>query len=250
MASSPHASPLLLVHGAWHDHRCWAVVAELLRLQGLSSSCPDLPGHGSTILPLHKVTLKQYVAAVVQELEAAPEPVILVGHSMAGMIVTEAACQVPHKVRALVYLCAYLPLPGQSVFELIALNRGHEPLTYIELALELSPDKRSCSIAADQIIPLFYPEVAAVETEALQQRFAPQATLPLSSAARFDQARFDTLDTTYICCTRDKVIPLHHQRRMLARQPCKTLLQIESDHSPFYSCPQQLADLLAALAWV
>lgn len=248
MVSSVHASPLLLVHGAWHDQRCWAEVLSLLAARGISVSCPDLPGHGSDALPLSRVTLKQYVAAIVQLLEAAPEPVILVGHSMAGMIITEAACQVPHKVRSLVYLCAYLPLPGQSVFELIALNRGHEPLTPIELALELSNDKRTCTVAADQIIPLFYTDAAVDTAQVLQQRFATQATLPLSAAARFEQSTFSSLDTVYICCTRDKVIPLHHQRRMLARQTCKTLLQIEADHSPFHSCPQQLTELLGALA--
>lgn len=248
MPSSLHASPLLLVHGAWHDQRCWTEVARLLATKGIEVSCPDLPGHGSAVLPLTRVTLKQYVSAIVQLLEAAPEPVILVGHSMAGMVITEAACLMPHKVQSLVYLCAYLPLPGQSVFELIALNRGHEPLTPIELALELSNDKRSCSIDADQIISLFYTDVPAAAAQGLQQRFAIQATLPLSSAARFDQSNFDGLDTIYICCTRDKVIPLHHQRRMLARQTCKTLLQIEADHSPFYSCPQQLAELLGTLA--
>jgi pimeloyl-ACP methyl ester carboxylesterase len=248
VAASAHAYPLLLVHGAWHDHRCWTEVSSLLAAKGVDVSCPDLPGHGTNALPLSRVTLKQYVAAIVQLLEAATEPVILVGHSMAGMVVTEAACQVPHKVHSLVYLCAYLPLPGQSVFELIALNRGHEPLTPIELALELSTDKRSCSIDTDQIIPLFYTDAPTGAVPMLQQRFATQASLPLSSAARFEQRTFEALDTVYICCTRDKVIPLHHQRRMLARQSCKTLLQIEADHSPFHSCPHHLAELLGALA--
>lgn len=223
-------------------------MAQLLSARDIQTCCPDLPGHGNSPLPLDKVTLKHYVAALVQVLEAAPEPVVLVGHSMAGMVVTAAACQVPHKVRAVVYLCAYLPQPGQSVFELIALNRGHEPLTPIELALQLSADKRSCSIDADQIVPLFYSDMPTAAAATLQQSFTRQASLTLSSAARFDQTTFSTLDTIYICCTRDNVIPLHHQRRMLARQPCRTLLQIVADHSPFYSCPQQLTEVLAALA--
>lgn len=210
--------------------------------------CPDLPGHGSSGVPLNKVSLKLYVASIVELLQAAAEPVILAGHSMAGVVVTAAACAAPDKVRALVYLCAYLPQPGQSVFELIALNRGHEPLTPVELALELSADKRTCSIDDDQIIPLFYTDVPAARAAELRQGFGPQATLPLSSAVQFDQACYDRLETVYVCCTRDRVIPLHHQRRMLSRQPCRTLLQIEADHSPFHSCPGQVADLLAALA--
>jgi pimeloyl-ACP methyl ester carboxylesterase len=245
LASAAAASPLILVHGAWHDGSCWSAVAGALAARGLDVSHPDLPGHGRNALPLPKVSHKQYVNFLLQQLEAAPAPVILVGHSMAGMAVTHAACQMPHKVRRLVYLCAYLPRPGESVFELIALNRGHEPLTPIELALELSADKRSCAIDPEQIDILFHSDLA--QAQALP-RFPPQATLPLSAGARFEQAAFVALDTAYICCTRDRVIPLHHQRRMLARQPCHTLLQMEADHSPFHSCPQALSDLLHALA--
>jgi pimeloyl-ACP methyl ester carboxylesterase len=167
---------------------------------------------------------------------------------MAGSVVTEAACRLPGKVRSLVYLCAYLPQAGQSIFDLIALNRSHEPLTPIELALQLSADKRSCNIEPAQIIPLFYSGLPQPQAALLQQQFGTQATLPLSAAARFDQQQFEALQTVYVCCTRDRVIPLHHQRRMLARQPCNTLLQIDADHSPFHSCPGQLADLLQALA--
>ncbi len=234
------------MHGAWHDGQCWSAVSRPLQARGLEISCPDLPGHGNNPLPLHKVSLKQYVASIVQLLEAAREPVVLVGHSMAGCVVTEAACRLPHKVRALVYLCAYLPQAGQSVFDLIALNRSHEPLTPIELALELSADKRSCSIDAAQVPALFYSDLPPEAAAPLLQHFGQQATLPLSSAVRFAQDSFAALNSVYICCTRDRVIPLHHQRRMLARQPCRTLLQ--ADHSPFHSCPGQLADLLQALA--
>lgn len=238
----------MLVHGAWHDHRCWTRVREVLQAEGLSVHCPDLPGHGDHPLPLHKVSSRQYLAALLALLDAAPEPVVLLGHSMAGSVVTEAACQRPDKVRTLAYLCAYLPRPGESIFDLIVLNRSHEPMSPIELALELSPDKRRCSVDPQQITPLFHNEVPAQLALELSQRFTEQATLPLSAGARFDQSVFATLDTVYICCTQDRVIPLHHQRRMLARQPCRSLLQIESGHSPFHSCPQQLAELLLALS--
>lgn len=239
---------LILVHGAWHDHHCWDTVRDLLVAAGLEVQCPDLPGHGVHPLPLAKVSSRRYLAALLELLDAAAEPVVLLGHSMAGSVITEAACQRPDKVRRLVYLCAYLPRPGESIFDLIALNRGHEPMIPIELALDLSADRRSCHIDPAQVIPLFYNDVPAARAQLLAQRFSAQASLPLAAAARFDQRVFAALDTVYICCTRDRVIPLHHQRRMLARQPCRSLLQIEADHSPFHSCPQQLAELLLALS--
>lgn len=238
----------ILVHGAWHDSRCWALLTPLLQEHGHRVLAPDLPGHGQSTLPPARATLKAYVQTLFELVESCNEPVILLGHSMAGMAVTETAARLPSRIRHLVYLCAYLPLPGDSVFSLIARNRGHEPLSAIELALAMSDDKRTCSIEPDAIVPLFYPEVPAAEAGRLQQRFGLQGSLPLASAAQFDAASLKHTSRHYVCCTRDKVIPLHHQQRMLAAQggDCKVHL-IDADHSPFFSCPATLANLLLAL---
>jgi pimeloyl-ACP methyl ester carboxylesterase len=236
----------VLVHGAWHDGSCWAAVADVLRAQGYPVVTPDLPGHGHDATPLNKVTFKAYVTSLVELLDASTGRIILVGHSMSGMVITEVACRIPAKISHLVYVSAYLPRSDESVFDLIALNRSHEPFTAIELAMQMSHDKRSCKIDEADIIPLFYnltsPELAAQAKAA----FGTQATLPLAAKVSIDQTVLDTIACTYISCSKDKVIPLHHQRRMLTRRTCNTLLQIESDHSPFYSAPTQLAALLEA----
>src|SRR5690606_10900829 len=155
------SNTLLLVHGAWHSGGCWTRLAQALRDSTLSVLTPDLPGHGDDPLPQHQVTLKRYVARLVALLDAAAQPVTLLGHTMAGIAVSAAAALRPEKITQLIYLCAYLPRDGESVFDLIALNRQHEPPTPIERALEISNDKRSCTVAAQQIIPLFYPQAAS-----------------------------------------------------------------------------------------
>lgn len=222
------------------------MLAADLRERGCHVTCPDLPGHGKDSLSLPKITLRKYVAALVELLQASPEPVILLGHSMAGMVISEAACLVPEKIHALVYLCAYLPRNGESLFDLITINRSHEPFIPIEMAMNLSADKRVCDIDEEQIIPLFYSNVPQQLANELKQQFGSQATLPLSAAVKMEQDVFSNMATCYIICTRDRVIPLHHQRRMLSRQSCTTLLQMEADHSPFYSSPKVLADILWA----
>ena len=63
---------------------------------------------------------------------------------------------------------------------------------------------------------------------------------------QLDAQAWMQLKRTYILCTNDKVIPIHHQRRMLTRQHCDVLLQLDADHSPFLSCPEQLALVLGA----
>ncbi len=239
-------STFVLVHGAWHSGACWKQVADLLAEQHLTVLTPDLPGHGANPLPLAKVTFKSYVDSLLELLDGVDGAVTLVGHSMAGMVVSEVAARRPDKVARLVYLCAYLPRDGESVFDLIALNRSHEPFTAIELAMQMSDDKRSCSIADEEIVPLFYPLAPADVAASAKTLFGIQATLPLAAKVQLDEMDFGRVPRTYILCAKDKVIPVHHQRRMLTRQPCDELLQLDADHSPFYSCPEQLAALLAA----
>jgi pimeloyl-ACP methyl ester carboxylesterase len=240
-------STFLLLHGAWHDSTCWRLVIPLLQAQGHTVITPDLPGHGASSLPPARATLKAYTRSIVDLLQQLDSPVTLVGHSMAGMVITEVAAKLPHKLARLVYLCAYLPKPGDSVFALIARNRGHEPLAPIELAMEMSADKRTCSVNADDIVPLFYSDTATALAQTAQQRFAVQGSLPLAATVQYDIHTLAAVPRTYLCCLRDKVIPLHHQRRMLASEEAVNVVELNSDHSPFYSCPEQLARALISL---
>jgi len=164
------------------------------------------------------------------------------------MAVTETAARLPSRIAHLIYLCAFLPQPGDSVFSLIARNRGHEPLSPIELAITMSNDKRTCSIEQNSIIPLFYPDVPTPEAVRMQQRFGIQGSLPLAAAAHFDTSNVTGISRHYVCCTEDKVIPLHHQQRMLAAQESQcTEHRLITGHSPFLSCPAELANLLLSL---
>lgn len=236
----------VLVHGAWHSGHCWEPVAKLLRAQGCTVYAPDLPGHGANALPLDKVTLKAYVECLVELLDSLAEAVTLVGHSMGGIVVSEVAARRPQMVARLVFVCAYLPRDGESLFDLVTLNRSHEPFTAIEHALQMSDDKRTCTVDVEQIVPLFYTQAPAALAAQAQARFGVQATLPLAGKVQLDESAWRQVKRTYILCAQDKVIPVHHQRRMLTRQPCDVLLQLDADHSPFLSCPDQLALLLQA----
>ena len=238
----------VLVHGAWHDARCWQLLVPLLRTHGHRVITPDLPGHGASPLPPARSTLKACVAAVAALVDASATPVVLVGHSMAGVIITELAARIPKQIAHLVYLCAYLPNDGDSVFKLIARNRGHEPMTGIELALTMSDDKRTCTVDAAAVIPLFYSSTPPQLANEAKDRLGVQGSLPLAAEVHYDAAALATVPTSYICCSGDRVIPLHHQRRMLAAHPHMAVRELSSDHSPFLSCPDRLAQVLLEIA--
>lgn len=239
-------SLFLLVHGAWHDRRCWESVALQLQSAGHRVVTPDLPGHGQSSLAPSRVSLKHYVNALLELIDNADEPVHLVGHSMAGVPVTVVAAERPSRVASLTYVAAYLPQPGDSVFDLIVKNRGHEPLVPIELAMVMSADKRTCTIEFDQVIPLFYGATEPALAAAARDRLQVQGSLPLAAAARYDPLALQVLPRRYLCCSRDRVLPLHHQRRMLVAEPGIDVDVLDSDHSPFFSQPALLVRQLLA----
>lgn len=84
-------STYLLVHGAWHGGWCWRKVVPLLEAQGHKVLAPTLPGHGEDKTPAAAVTLRSYADTICRLAGAQTKPVILVGHSMGGIVITQAA---------------------------------------------------------------------------------------------------------------------------------------------------------------
>ena len=112
----------LLVHGAWHGAWCWDRLTPLLRERGHKVAAFDLPCHGQDRGGWWRASMGRYVARIRIVAEQLGEPPILVGHSMGGMEITRAAAEAPSLYRALHYLCAFVPLAGDSLIRLARLD--------------------------------------------------------------------------------------------------------------------------------
>ena len=110
-------STYLLVHGAWHGAWCWQRVTPRLQAQGHTVLSPDLPGSGEDKTPIQDVTLKAYADRICAVIDGVPEPVVLVGHSLGGMTITQSAEYRPDKIKVLVYVCAFLLRNGECRFD-------------------------------------------------------------------------------------------------------------------------------------
>jgi pimeloyl-ACP methyl ester carboxylesterase len=109
---------IVLVHGAFSGAWCWEPVLPCLRAAGHTAQTVELPGSGEDRTPVAEVTLEAYAARVGDALgEGAPA--VPVGHSMGGIVITQAAAPYPDRVAALVYVTAFLPGDGQSLMDLI-----------------------------------------------------------------------------------------------------------------------------------
>ena len=118
-------STFVLVHGAWQSAGTWDLLAPLLEVQGHRVITPVLSGLGADQSRLSpNITLQQHVEDVLVELSRSADPVILVGHSYAGMVISGVVEKNPTQVRRLVFLDAFIPEDGQSALDLLPVQIG------------------------------------------------------------------------------------------------------------------------------
>jgi pimeloyl-ACP methyl ester carboxylesterase len=234
----------VLVHGAWHGAWCWDKLVPLLQQAGHSVVALDLPGHGADTTPLAEVTMQAYADRVCAVLDAAAVPVILVGHSMGGAVISAAAEQRPNKVRKLVYLCAFLLKRGTSLLTMV---QGDTQSTVLA-ELDFAPDGSAVTVKAAAQRELFYSDCTAADTHWAQAQLGAQPAAPLATPLRLTAANWGRLPRVYLECTLDRAIPLSLQRAMVAALPCERVITLDAGHSPFLSVPALLASHLNTLA--
>ena len=119
MARSAPAT-FVLVHGAWSGGWCYARVAERLRAHGHRVFTPTLTGQGErSHLLAGTINLTTHITDILNVFHyEGLRDVVLAGHSYGGMVITGVADRIPEQVSALVYLDAFLPEDGQSLFDI------------------------------------------------------------------------------------------------------------------------------------
>lgn len=236
-------STYLLIHGAWHGAWCWRKIVPLLEAKGHTVSAPDLPGHGDDKADTANVTLQSYTDCICKLICAQTGPVILVGHSMGGIAITQAAENCPEQVEALVYLCAFLPRNEESLMTWA--SQDHEsmvnPSTVDPLADGVVGFKPQYSREA------FYGNCRDEDVTFAQSHLVAQSAAPFGTPVQTSVERWGRISRYYVECERDRAITLKLQREMQKHSPCRQTFSIDTDHSPFLSAPEQLADILSRI---
>ncbi|MDY7101915.1 MAG: alpha/beta fold hydrolase [Actinomycetota bacterium] len=235
----------VLVHGAWHGGWCWDEVTPRLTAAGHTVVVPDLPGHGAgpdEPAP-DEVTLDAYAGRVADAVTACGEPVVLVGHSMGGVVITQAAERVPDSVAALVYVTAFLPGDGEALLQLAE----DDPGTLVLPNLMVAEDGASATLAPDAIGDAFYGDCEPAVAEAAAARLVPQPLAPFATPVSTSSERFGRVPRAYIECTEDRAISIDRQRRMHGAVGVGEVRTMTSSHSPFLAHPDELVAHLVAL---
>jgi pimeloyl-ACP methyl ester carboxylesterase len=236
----------VLVHGAFAGAWIWQPLIEYLKAAGHSAEAFDLPGLGDDHRAVSDCTLDACAARVCEVLAASPQPAIVVGHSMGGVIITQAAAGFRENVAALVYVAAFMPKDGQSLLDLTRLPEGAGDQVQAHIVIEGEPPVAVMPAAASPqaLYSCCAPELA--QWAIAKQR--PQPVAPFATAVSIARGALDGINRYYVVCNRDRALPLVLQRRMISENPCRDVVELGTDHSPQLSMPKELAQALVRFA--
>jgi pimeloyl-ACP methyl ester carboxylesterase len=239
----------LLVHGAMGGAWVWKRVIPGLEAAGHTAEAIDLPGQGADETPLAEITLYRYAEAVGDALAAGP-PAILTGHSMGGMVVTQAAARRPELVERLVYVSAFCPQPGQSLIEITQLPEAAGDSVQANITVEGDPPVATMApeAAPEALYHCCTPEQIAW---AMPQRSAQPVvpfTQPFEGPDDAAADAFAALPRAYISCLQDRAIRPPIQRRMYTAAGCDPVIEIDTDHAPWLSRTDELVEALVQIA--
>lgn len=230
----------LLVHGSCHGAWCWRDVIPALIALGHEARAIDLPAHGDDGTPVAEATLDLYVRAI---LTAIDRPVTLVGHSAAGYPITLAAERAPEKIARLVYLCAYVPVPGLSMIDM----RRAGPRQTLTGAVHADAEGVTYSIDPDRARDCFYTDCPNDAVDYAMPRLCPEPIRPQSTPLP-PLIRWPDIERHYLICEDDRTIPPEYQRTMSASFPPGAITTLPTGHSPFFAAPEMLAWRLSDIA--
>ncbi|WP_373371535.1 alpha/beta fold hydrolase [Microvirga sesbaniae] len=218
---------IVLVHGAFVDGSGWKAVFDILT------------GKGYEVLMVQNptISLNGDVAAAEQVIAAARHPVILVGHSYGGMVITEAGDN--PKVRGLVYIAAYAPDSGESVSTI-----AETPVPPGESVAPLLPPRNGYLL----VDPTKFPTAFAADVDASTTRFMAAAQVPWGLEAvktPVTKVAWKDKPVHFMVTTKDRMIPPTFQRAFAKRAGAATV-EIDSSHAVMLSHPQEVAAFIEA----
>lgn len=219
---------IVLVHGAWADGSSWARVVEPLQKRGFNVVAVQNP----------LTSLADDTAATRRAIALMDGPVLLVGHSYGGAVITEAGAD--PKVAGLLYVAAFAPDDGQAVGDL---GRDLPPAPG---GAELRPDAQGfLSMTAKGIEENFAQDLPIAERKVLAATQGP--TNGACFGAKISSASWRTKPTWYIVASDDRMIPPALEHRFAAAMQATTLT-IPSSHVPMLSHAAEVTDFIVDAA--
>ena len=216
---------VVLVHGGFVDGSGWQAVYDELRRREINVRVVQNP----------TTSLDADVAATNDVVDSQPGPVVLVGHSYGGVVVTEAGTH--DNVAAVVYLAAFAPDKGESVSSLIADPPPGAPVPPI-----LPPKNGFLFLDRDEFAESFAADLPADQSQFMADSQVPWGVDALNGTVTEPAWRIKP--SWYLVATEDHMIPPPAQRAMAERAGA-TVAETPASHALYVSQPEVVADFIA-----
>src|ERR1700761_1345537 len=238
--NNKNSATIVLVHGAWSDATAWQAVVPLLKAQGHEVIAVNLPGHGTDATSFASISLQSYVDAVKNAI-GDRKNVILVGQSMAGLVISEVAEEIPGQIKELVYLAAYLPQNGESLLSLAKQDAD----SHVGKYLQIDQATGSANVAKDGVIDVFAADAPAQVGDYIANNIKPEPLAPLATPVTLTDGNFGSVKKVYIHTTDDHAVSFTLQKTMVKNNGhISKEYSLPSSHTPFISMPDKLAVIL------
>jgi pimeloyl-ACP methyl ester carboxylesterase len=218
---------VMLVHGAWADGSSWSKVILLLERRGFHVTAVQIP----------MTSVAEDVATLQRAMDLEPGPILLVGHSYAGVVITEAGND--PKVNGLVYISAYAPNAGQSVFSLNAL------LPETPVNREIIVNAGFLSLTKEGIGSDFAQDLPETEKQTLAVTQGPVAAVAFGTPAT--APAWYRKPSWYMVASEDRVISPQLEAMMAQTINAETIT-VHSSHVIMLSRPEVVADFITHAA--
>ena len=219
---------IVLVHGGFVDGSGWEDVYRILKKDGYAVG----------IVQNTTLSLADDVAVTRRTIAAQGKPVVLVGHSYGGAVITEAGND--PKVAGLVYIAAFAPDKGESVASLIKDPPPGAPIPPI-----LPPQAGFLFLDASKFAASFAADVPKDKADFMAQSQVPWSLEALNGAVT--QPAWRTKPSWYLVATDDKMIPPEAQRSM-SKRAGSTVVEVKGSHAIYVSRPDAVAALIEQAA--
>jgi len=227
----------VLVHGAWHGAWSYDKTMKKLEESGANVISFDLPGHGKDKTEIKDISLSAYVQKVKNEILKLNEPVVLVGHSLAGFIVSQVAEELPDKIEKLVFIASMIPYERKTVFDIISADTESELLENLIFA----EDKSWVTVSEETLKNVVYNSASTQQITEAAPNLVHQATQPFFAKVETSVNAFGKIDKTYIVCENDKILSPTAQKKLIKQIGISRFLTLNTGHVPHVENPDALA---------
>lgn len=234
----------ILIHGSWHSSWNWHRVIPILEKQRHRAVSIDLPGMGRDKTPIHEVKMQSTVDKICKLIDSIEGKIILVGHSKNGIMISQAAEFRPDKIEKLVYLAAYLIPNGKTQREYSLQDTEGVLKPYVTSHEELKAHTLQPEIYKQGLYHDCDENITELAKLLLSHEPIESGITPL----QLTDENFGSVPRVYIECTEDKAVTPFIQRKMYTEMPCEKVYRMQTSHSPFFSKPNELSEILCEIA--